>query len=422
MPLSSGRSLLWLVVVVVAPMTTVTVVVPANTIVMAYHPTTTTIIPFSSYVFSRPRRPATATATATSASTSVSSFGGSFFPRLDDPPCRHHHPPHHYHRRCSVLLATAVAADEPAGAADAHNNNPKRISPPTRRRWEKRLILNLFIAPLQRLLAPFFKWLMGIFLQDLDRDGTVLVVDNDVVLDDNNDEAVQTNNENVDDEKVLLVMEESTSSASSSPLSKGMMLADNIDEDAKPLVDRWAVSAPQIDLTGKWQLVVTDDFKVDYDAYLKKLGQKLLVREVALAVAGQTTEELVQMDHGRSLLLRSTNLRGTWTRTLVASGMEDNPDEDDQGNDQDYEPLIIPITSADAETVQAESWWEKNGTQHVSWMRGVTKYGGGSFESRRYLEDGGDVYVCESAFHPTDPKKAINRITWRFQRQNTDGQ
>ena len=35
----------------------------------------------------------------------------------------------------------------------------------------------------------------------------------------------------------------------------------------------------------------------------------------------------------------------------------------------------------------------------MSWTRGVRRYGGGAFESRRYLETD-DVYVCESTFHP----------------------
>jgi hypothetical protein len=193
-------------------------------------------------------------------------------------------------------------------------------------------------------------------------------------------------------------------------------------------------------LTGDWKLVVTDDFKVDYDAYLKKLGQKMFVREVALAVIGQTTEEIVQSDRGKSMLLKSKNVRGMWTRTLVASGADEWSDDDDGDDGIPYERLQIPITTADGETVQAEAWWEDHGRVHVSWMRGVRKYGGGDFESRRYLQYLDDdekaaattkttdigtndmqgkttYYICESSFHPKDKNKGINRITWKFERQ-----
>lgn len=76
------------------------------------------------------------------------------------------------------------------------------------------------------------------------------------------------------------------------------------------------------------------------------------------------------------------------------------------------------IKTADSEDVDAEAWWEERGTKHRSWLRGGKKYGGGDFESLRYLADGsgGDVLVCESIFHPKDASKQKAAVTWRFQR------
>jgi hypothetical protein len=76
---------------------------------------------------------------------------------------------------------------------------------------------------------------------------------------------------------------------------------------------------------------------------------------------------------------------------------------------------------------------------HHSWLRGVTKYGGGDFESIRYLEqqpsyskkggvnDGNqyplssNVLVCHSIFHPTTTQfRETARVTWRFGRIDDD--
>ena len=45
------------------------------------------------------------------------------------------------------------------------------------------------------------------------------------------------------------------------------------------------------------------------------------------------------------------------------------------------------------------------------------KYGGGDFESVRYVEEGldGNVLVCESFFHPKDASKKKAVVNWRFQ-------
>jgi hypothetical protein len=177
-----------------------------------------------------------------------------------------------------------------------------------------------------------------------------------------------------------------------------------------PIVgNRWAVAGNRTNLSGDWELIVTDDFCKQYNNYLQGLSQPRLIRSVALGIVGQTSEKIVQTDQGRSLKIVGRNIRGTWSRTLVASGTDLDHD--------DYVPQVVPIISADSEPVEAESWWGENGTIHVSWMSGVTKYGGGSFESRRYLEEDGQVYVCDSTFHPNDTSREPNKITWRFRRQ-----
>lgn len=182
-----------------------------------------------------------------------------------------------------------------------------------------------------------------------------------------------------------------------------------------PRGDRWSVAALGVDLSGKWELIVTNDFKKKYDRYLEGLGQPKIVRSVALSgpVISKTMEELIQIDQGHSLIIRGTNVRGTWDRTLVASGSTKHSEK--------FEPLITPIRTVDQELVEAEAWWEDEGKAHVSWMRGVTMYGGGSFYSKRYFEkkeheDDETVYACEGFFEFNDPKKENNELTWRFRR------
>ena len=158
------------------------------------------------------------------------------------------------------------------------------------------------------------------------------------------------------------------------------------------------------DLSGKWQLIVSDEFKTSYDNYLKLLGQPSLVRSVALSIIGMTSEETIQSNDGRELIIRGRNVRGFWERKLEASTERD--------------PLILPIVTADQETVQSECWWSDNGRVHHSWLREVNKYGGGTFESKRYLEDGGDTLVCESTFFPTDSSREKAGVSWRFRRMD----
>ena len=158
-----------------------------------------------------------------------------------------------------------------------------------------------------------------------------------------------------------------------------------------------------VDLSGDWTILVSEEFKTEYDEYLKQLGQPMLVRSIALGIIGRTTEFTQQTNNGRDLFIRGTNARGVWERSLVA----------------DPTSSTI-ITTADAEPVQATAWWAAGGTVHHSWLRGVTKYGGGDFESKRYLEQNGKVLVTESTFHPADTSRRSATVTWRFLRKGEE--
>ncbi|KAL7558099.1 hypothetical protein ACA910_020049 [Epithemia clementina (nom. ined.)] len=219
------------------------------------------------------------------------------------------------------------------------------------------------------------------------------------------------------------------------------------------------IHVPAVDLSGDWDLIVTEDFKNQYDRYLQLLGQPMLVRSIALNVAGRTTETVVQSKDGTRLFLRGENMRGVWERTLVTTTTRaTNTTTNDKENDGTTAPRINKnnntlyvnnsdnetkiIVTADGERVTYEAWWEDEGRVHRSWLHGVQNYGGGSFESKRYLlrqvpsdqqqDDDDDepsdnhdswmndaIYVCESTFHPRDTRREKAHLTWRFQRRRT---
>ena len=185
-----------------------------------------------------------------------------------------------------------------------------------------------------------------------------------------------------------------------------------VEEDNEVTYDRWAYSHKDVDFTGVWKIVTSDEFKKDYDVYLSRLGQPALVRSVAVNIVDFTAEDLVH--DGLELTIRGKNLRGSWDRTLITSGYNK-----ETGTVIEQAENLVP-TADRLETIQAESWWEEKGTVHVSWMKGVKRYGGGDFESRRYLEDNGNILVCESIFHPDSNTNMKNKekatIRWKFQR------
>mmetsp|Transcript_17504 Transcript_17504/g.24142 ORF Transcript_17504/g.24142 Transcript_17504/m.24142 type:complete len:534 (-) Transcript_17504:22-1623(-) len=184
-----------------------------------------------------------------------------------------------------------------------------------------------------------------------------------------------------------------------------------------PKGERWAVSHPDIDLSGDWKVVVSDGFKSQYDDYLRSLGQPQIVRSVALSIIGMTREHTSQKDDGRELFIKGTNARGLWERTLKASGSDfDGATTNQISIKEDKRHERFPLVTADSENVEAEAWWENNGTVHTSWLRGGKKYGGGDFESKRYLEGDGKYLVCESKFHPEEEGREESAITWRFER------
>ena len=178
-----------------------------------------------------------------------------------------------------------------------------------------------------------------------------------------------------------------------------------------PNGERWAISSPDVDFTAIWKIDISDNFKDGYDEYLKGLGQPSIVRAVALSIIDLTTEDINQSNEGREVSIKGKNIRGIWERTLVASGSDYEKEYSENENRES-----IFILTADNEKVTAEAWWEMNGTIHVSWLRGGKKYGGGDFESRRYLADGGKTLVCESIFYPKKKNKGKPSLTWKFTR------
>ncbi len=199
--------------------------------------------------------------------------------------------------------------------------------------------------------------------------------------------------------------------------------------DALQTTRHRAATTAAVDLTGNWTLIVDDTFTSQYENYLRRLGQPMLVRTVAQTVIGSTKEETVQSDDGQKLFIRGMNVRGSWERLLEAS--EQIAEEDMSHSDASKNLAVVqghelkPMVTADGDNVAVASWWENNGTVHHSWVVGVHKYGGGDFENKRYLKDNGNMLVCESTFHPRDLEgdggqgqvREKASVTWRFLRE-----
>eukprot|EP00985_Skeletonema_marinoi_P005194 scaffold2235_cov201-Skeletonema_marinoi.AAC.11 len=225
-----------------------------------------------------------------------------------------------------------------------------------------------------------------------------------------------------------LVVGDIMDSVASSEEAVGLMsmedaISDSIEEAIErgswvpPSGDHWAISAPEVDLSGKWKLIITEQFKEDYDEFLKALGQPLIVRGAALLIVGNTREETKQRDGGREVYIKGINAKGVWERTLKSSGSDFDTTMTPNA-DGSYDHTPVKILTADSEKVDATSWWENDGTVHVSWTQGVNRYGGGSFESRRYLENNGDIYVCESIFRRDNKADGPDpSLKWKFLRE-----
>jgi hypothetical protein len=76
------------------------------------------------------------------------------------------------------------------------------------------------------------------------------------------------------------IMDSVTTSDEVDMMSSSMGVEEYIDIEGwvPPVGERWAIAAPGVDLSGKWKLILTEQFKQDYDEFLKSLGQPTIVR------------------------------------------------------------------------------------------------------------------------------------------------
>jgi len=180
-----------------------------------------------------------------------------------------------------------------------------------------------------------------------------------------------------------------------------------------PTNTRSKTCAHHTDLSGSWTLVIADNFLLEYDNYLTALGINYFVRKVALQVIYQTTEVIEQSSEGGTeLRIIGSNPKGVWDRTLIASnGVKVENNDGDKFTHERFQ-----TTTAEGEDIMSEAWWEEGGTVHRSiLLDAASKYGGGDFESKRFL-DAEDNYICVSTFHPqTEGMKPVS-ITWKYSR------
>jgi hypothetical protein len=187
----------------------------------------------------------------------------------------------------------------------------------------------------------------------------------------------------------------------------------NEEQQQEPQGTRWAISANTTDLSGTWKPIVTTEFKKQYDEYLQNCSESVFFRKVVLNTLGLTVDEIKQKEHGRNLTITGRNPAGSWARTLIASGADNN--------NTDFDPVYVEIKDPDADKVNVEAWWELDGAVHKSILRGKPRVQGGEFETLRYLE-GNDtnVLVTESSFRPSPGGKATSfrpgSIKWRYER------
>jgi hypothetical protein len=207
-----------------------------------------------------------------------------------------------------------------------------------------------------------------------------LAVDEEVV-----DEAVSTANDNDGDSAMVAVnieqeKEEEKVIETSAPSKATTTSSFTTTTTTAPPSTQQRQATATVDFTGNWTLIVDDNFKSEYDSYLRKLGQPMLVRTLAEAVIGTTKEEVIQNDEGKELYIRGMNVRGSWERTLEASEMDVGNYVVEGGTDTVHAVeghVLKPMITADEEEVEVASWWEDGGKVHRSWVVGGKKYGGG---------------------------------------------
>ena len=87
-----------------------------------------------------------------------------------------------------------------------------------------------------------------------------------------------------------------------------------------------------------------------------------------MVLIGIAREETKQSDGGRSLFIKGINAKGVWERTLTSSGSDFDTTMSPNPSDGSYDQLHIRvlIITANSKKVAAESWWEADGSVHVS--------------------------------------------------------
>ena len=116
-----------------------------------------------------------------------------------------------------------------------------------------------------------------------------------------------------------------------------------------------------------------------------------MIRIVAVNIIKLTSERLAVNPGTGDLEIVGVNPRGTWARTFV--------------NSKDPEPIL----TADGYKVLASSRWEKGGVHYSEYP--TTEYGGGVFESRRFIAE--ELYVCDTKF--VREGRVIAKIRWSFE-------
>jgi hypothetical protein len=177
-------------------------------------------------------------------------------------------------------------------------------------------------------------------------------------------------------ESNTMMMRSSSSSSSSSNTTNNILLSGMA--FPVPAGPRWAVSHPDIDLSGTWKPTITADFLQQYDEYLTNCGTSYFFRQLCLKCCGMTRETITQLDHGRKLELDGQTPAGSWKRCLISSGAEPS-------QQNDYQVEYAEFLDPDKEMVQVEAWWEDQGRVHRSILRNKPTVQGGEFETLRYL-------------------------------------
>jgi hypothetical protein len=181
----------------------------------------------------------------------------------------------------------------------------------------------------------------------------------------------------INESNTMMMRSSSSSNTTNNILLSGMAFP-------VPAGPRWAVSHPDIDLSGTWKPTITADFLQQYDEYLTNCGTSYFFRQLCLKCCGMTRETITQLDRGRRLELDGQTPAGSWKRCLISSGAEPS-------QQNDYQVEYAEFLDPDKEMVQVEAWWEDQGRVHRSILRNKPTVQGGEFETLRYLMSDDDA-------------------------------